>query len=181
MDIMMRLFFVFLFVGTFFYAQDGPVMAWNENYELQWSDFRAEPQPRGDEIAVTASGLTFGYSVTRFSKGGFDYSFEVTAHFYPEKSWGIKELVNDNTLAHERLHFDITELHARKFRKRVKETRFSSNIDAEMERINIEINQQLRAMQKLYDKETSHSRYPEKQGVWQEYVKSELEKLRNFR
>ena len=156
-------------------------MAWDGTNRLEWSDFKAEPQQRADVIAVTASGLSFGYSTKRYPNGRIEYDFEVTAHFYPEKSWFVRDVVTDITLAHERLHFDITELHARKFRQRVGSYRFSSNIDSEIDVIYNNINKELRAMQKLYDSETSHSRIVEKQEVWNKYVQEELKKMDAYR
>ncbi|MBT8273291.1 MAG: DUF922 domain-containing Zn-dependent protease [Bacteroidia bacterium] len=172
---------IFLFsLISFFCVQEEPTIAWHPNKALLWSDFKATPIEHHDVVAVTASGLSFHYSTTRYSTGRIDYKFEVTAHFYPEKSWYDKDGVTDITLDHERLHFDITELHARKFRKRVRDTKFSSNIDAEMDVINVSMNEELRKMQQAYDLETQHSRDPEKQMEWQSYISKELDKMKAY-
>lgn len=165
---------------TLFCVQDGPTIAWNASKKVTWNDFKGTPDRDDDVIAVTASGLSFGYSTKRYSSGRIDYDFNVTAHFYPDKSWYKKELSTDHTLAHERLHFDITELHARKFRQRVRNTKFTANIEREMDQINQQINQDLRAMQQLYDKESEHSRNLDMQKVWQRYVEEQLFKFRDF-
>lgn len=161
-------------------VQDDPTIAWNKNKKLIWSDFKASPQEHKEVIAVTASGLTFHYSTTRYSTGRIDYDFDVIAHFYPNKSWYAKEDVTNITLAHERLHFDITELHARKFRQRVENTQFSKNIDSEMEAINVGMNESLKIMQQAYDTETQHSREVNKQLEWQTYITNELDKLKSY-
>lgn len=160
-----------------FFIQDDPTILWNDNEKVNWNDFKGDPKPQYDEIAVTASGLSFHYSTTRYSSGRIDYDFDVTAHFYPEKSWYVKEDVTGITLAHERLHFDITELHARKFRQRVRNFEFTDNIDFEMNAINKLVNEDLRAMQKLYDAETKHSRDEKKQFYWQDYVAKALNEM----
>ncbi|MBT8266773.1 MAG: DUF922 domain-containing protein [Bacteroidia bacterium] len=171
---------IILIFLSFFLVQDEPTISWNATDKLNWSDFQAEPKTYEDVIAVTASGLSFGYSTKRFSTGRIEYEFDVTAHFYPDKSWYVKEHVTDITLSHERLHFDITELHARKFRQRVSSFKFSQKIDDEMESLNAEIHDELRVMQNQYDLETSHSRLVPQQLKWQEYIKSELKKLNKF-
>ncbi len=163
------------------WQQEEPVLTWNAGDKIDWSDFKASPQRRADVIAVTASGLSFGYSTTRHPNGKIEYEFEVNAHFYPEKSWYWHDLVNSVTLDHERLHFDITELHARKFRKRIRQFRFTSNIDREMDELHSAIQTELREMQRLYDKETSHSRKVEKQSEWNVLIATELEKLNAYR
>ena len=161
--------------------QDGEVtITWSEDLTLQWSDFKGEPKPIGDAVAITASGISFGYSTTKSTSGLVDYSFNITAHFYPEKSWRINKPLSDDVLAHERLHFDITELYARKFRQRVSNTRFTNNINSQMERINNAIIEELGKLQNKYDAETNHSQNTEQQVAWQSFIKAELEKLSDY-
>ena len=161
-------------------VQDDPTISWSSTNKVTWDDFKAPTKQHEDVIAVTASGLSFHYSTKRYSTGRIEYNFDVTAHFYPEKSWYVKAHVTDITLAHERLHFDITELHARKFRKMVESTNFSNNIDAEMDAINIKLNEALSKMQHKYDLETNHSRNGDKQVVWQNFIKEELQKMKPY-
>lgn len=169
---MKNILFFLLLIGT--YAQSQETITWSSAYALQWPDFKGEPRINGDAVAVTASGITFGYTTTRYDNGRIDYEFDIKAQFYPNRSYYLKERVTQITLDHERLHFDIAELHARKFRKVVAQTRFSRNIDNEVEVIYNRINRDLREMQQLYDKETNHSINIEKQKAWQDYVARQL-------
>ena len=162
------------------FIQDEPTITWKLSNRLEWSDFKADPQPREEVVAVTASGLSFGYSTKRYNTGRIEYDFNVVAHFYPEKSWYVKQHVTNNTLNHERLHFDITELHARKFRQIVRTTNFTRDIDKEMDAIHGRINADLRTMQKKYDSETDHSRNVEKQIEWQNFIIKELNALKHY-
>lgn len=157
--------------------QDSPTMSWDINYRLQWSDFKAEPNPRNNAVAVTASGISFSYSTKKSETQLIDYTYEVKADFYPEKSWCLKDRVNNNILNHERLHFDITELYARKFRKRIENTRFTMDINNQMEVIHEAINEELETMQNKYDAETNHSQDIDKQKEWQTNIVIELNKL----
>lgn len=84
-------------------------------------------------------------------------------------------------LNHERLHFDITELYARKFRKQLQESTFTYNINDEMDKIHDVINKELGAMQKKYDNETDHSQIVEKQIEWEKYIAVELEKYAKYK
>ena len=104
--------------------QDKDTMSWNHDYRLEWSDFKGEPKESSNVVAVTASGITFGFSTTKSETRLIDYNYTVKADFYPDQSWCHKARVNNNILNHERLHFDITELHARKFRERINNTKF---------------------------------------------------------
>lgn len=157
--------------------QDQSTMSWNHDYRLDWSDFKGKPTPQHSAVAVTASGISFRYSTKMSKTQLIDYSFMVKADFYPEQSWYLKEHANTSILNHERLHFDITELYARKFRQRIKNTTFTRNINSEMEAIREAINAELETMQNTYDAETSHSQNEDKQKEWQAKITVQLNKL----
>jgi hypothetical protein len=157
--------------------QDEPKINWSQSLQLEWTDFKGVPVEGTTVVAVTASGLSFGFSTKRTNDQLSDYTFNVEAQFYPDKSWYLKGRADDNILSHERLHFDITELHARKFRKRISNTKFTNNISKEMEAIYKTINEELTAMQNLYDEETNHSQNLKVQHQWETKVTLALEKL----
>ncbi len=172
--------FLILTFFTCFLYQEETTITWSENLVLEWSDFKGEPKPVGDAVATTASGISFGFSTTRSSSGLEDYSFHIAAHFYPDKSWHVNEPLSNVVLNHERLHFDITELYARKFRQRIENTTFTNAINSQMERINNAINTELGELQNKYDTETNHSQNIEKQIAWQNFITNELDKLSNY-
>jgi hypothetical protein len=172
--------FVIAICLSLLFVQDESIISWDLDYRLQWSDFRGTPRPQNHAVAVTASGITFSYSTKKSDTRLIDYRVEISADFYPEKSWCVRDKVNNNILNHERLHFDITELHARKFRKRVAETRFDLGINKQIEFIHNQINKELEEMQQRYDAETNHSQIIEKQQEWQTYIVEELNKLVSY-
>lgn len=156
-------------------------IVWSGDLQLQWTDFNGKPTEGTTVVAVTASGLSFGFSTKMTETQLVDYEVFVDAHFYPDKSWYIKERANQVILDHERLHFDITELHARKFKQRIAQTKFDLRINDQMERIHNAINDELRQMQQQYDLETDHSQNVEKQKEWQQYIKLQLDKLSYYK
>jgi hypothetical protein len=83
-------------------------ITWDASRKLTWLDFKATPNYESDAVALTASGITFGYSVKTADQGIVDFSATVEAEFYPNKSWYIKEKGDDYILSHEQLHFDIS-------------------------------------------------------------------------
>jgi len=173
---MFKYFILFLLSCTL-YQGDEVAITWQSDLELQWSDFKAEPRPQDNAAAVTASGISFGFSSTKSSTKLIDFTYEITAQFYPERSWRVNAPLSDVVLAHERLHFDITELFARKFRQGILNTEFTMNINIEIERIYNTINTELDEMQKRYDVETNHSQNIEQQREWQNRISQEIEKL----
>ena len=176
----MHKFFILVLCACFLCQEDEVTITWREDLTLQWTDFKGKPRPKGDTVATTASGISFGFSTTKTSDGLVDYSFEIISQFYPEQSWFLKEQVDNLILSHERLHFDITELYARKFRQLISNTRFTNAINREMRRINNTINLELSDMQNKYDAETNHSQNVEKQKAWQNFIEAELNKLYNY-
>ncbi|NNK81847.1 MAG: DUF922 domain-containing protein [Flavobacteriaceae bacterium] len=168
---------VFCFLSLTF-LKEQPTQNWSSNYRLQWHDFKGEARVNSDAVAVTASGLSFSYSTIKSNRGDLkEFNYTIEAQFYPEESWYKKEQVNTHILEHERLHFDITELFARKMRKRIESSYLTKNIDQEINRIYGETRLALSEMQKQYDSETSHSQRLENQLKWQRFIKQELLKL----
>lgn len=164
------------------YAQDaGESKLWSEDYQLQWSDFKAEPENDTDAVAITASGITFGYSVKRSQTEIVEANFTIESHFYPNHSWCKKGRVDIVVLDHERFHFNITELFARKFRKQIAETNFSLNIKEEADAIYKNINEELAEMQKAYDTATNYSMNIQVQTEWQKIILEELKKYSKYK
>lgn len=164
----------FFFLGFLGWAQEiEEGVPWNENMRITWSDFKGKVPPAAVPAATTASGISYTYSANLLHHE-VKLDFEVTAFFYPNESWYRPELCNDNTLAHERLHFDISELFARKMRGRLKRTSFSDDVKAEVRQIYNEILQELQDFQERYDWETNFSRNREKQLEWNQKIAEAL-------
>ncbi|SFZ92792.1 protein of unknown function [Flaviramulus basaltis] len=174
---------IFLIICCFFSVQkDEPIISWNESYKLSWSDFKAKPDNNTSAVAITASGITFGFSVTQTDRNDVvSFSTEVYAHFYPEQSWYKVEQADTHVLGHEQLHFDITELHARKFRQLISLLKISNSIRNELKQLHNTINKELAELQNKYDDETNYSRNFEAQQKWKTYIEAELKKLSEFK
>jgi len=170
--------FLFLFVGNGF---NDETLTWNETRKLTWADFKATPNPDSDAVALTASGITFGYSVKTSGKRIIDFSTSVEAHFYPNKSWHLKGKSDAHILRHEQLHFDLTELYARKFREQLTRLVVNQNLKVQMGRLHTTINEALNATQKRYDAQSKHSMHAQMQLKWEAFVKEELRKLDTYK
>jgi hypothetical protein len=165
----------------FLFVQDEETITWTESQKLHWGNFEGEPEYNTEAVAITASGITYGFSSKTYSNSDkIDYATKVLAQFYPEKSWYLKERVTDTVLGHEQLHFDITELHARKLRKRIKNTKFTKNIQKELSKIYDQVSVELRQMQNQYDEGSDYSRDYEGQVQWQKWIAIELQKLKAY-
>lgn len=157
-------------LGLFGLAQEiEEGVLWNSAKRLTWSDFRGKVPPASVPAATTASGISYTYTANLLHHE-VKLDFEVNAYFYPNESWYKPEVCTENTLAHEQLHFDISELFARKMRKRLRRTSFSDNVKAEVREIYQEILKELGDFQDQYDWETNFSRNKEKQMEWNKKI-----------
>lgn len=169
-------FFLTLIVlsGISLHAQDEDrVLHWTTERRLTWADYQGSPLKTEWASATTASGITYSLNSV---VGGSQPRLEiiVTSLFYPDKSWYRPELCNDVVLSHEQLHFDITELFARKFRKRLKAVKNDGNVKKNVRAIFVQINKELNAFQNKYDRETNFSRDLEQQLIWNKRIQENL-------
>ncbi len=155
-------------------------MAWSPDYKLQWSDFQGTPNNNSDAAATTASGITFGYRLSETDGNITDFTADVTAHFYPDKSWYKPEEVSNHILEHEQLHFDITELHARKLRQQISELSISNSVGSKLDALHLQILQDLSTMQNNYDNASDFSRNKEQQKLWKDSITEQLNALNSF-
>ena len=119
---------IFFFVGfitlmSFTFVKDNFIL-WQENKKLKIQDFKAE---NNDTIKVNQqqflgaiSAIIIEYSSFQRNKNSVP-DFSIKTYFYPNESWML--LKNDYVLQHEQIHFDLTELYARKMRKSVESLR----------------------------------------------------------
>ncbi|WP_338733273.1 DUF922 domain-containing protein [Mangrovimonas cancribranchiae] len=167
------------FVG--FSQPKEPVILWTDAVNLSWSNFIAQPDSTSGAVAVTASGIVFSFSVNTNNDNVIGFKTEVKSQFYPNKSWYKKNQVDAHVLAHEQLHFDITELFARKFRKRISQVKISNKVRDRLNAIHETILKELANFQNQYDNETDYSRNKDKQLQWQKRVRDELKELSQFK
>lgn len=160
-------------------AQSIQKLQWESERPLDWADFKAVPKQNIPYEANTNSGISFSWNYSNES-GEPVLEYEVNTNFYPEKSW-VKE-VEDNhyLLAHEQLHFDISELHARKLRKAIDDYKMGRNIRRELNLLYENIEKQRVQMQNQFDVETNHSQNKYAEAKWQHFITEELKDLEDY-
>ncbi len=165
--------FVFFF-GSFGLAQEiEESIAWNASKKLTWADFRGPVPPDASSAATTASGISYQYTANLIHHE-VQLDFEVTAFFYPNESWYRPEVCDSTILQHEQLHFDISELFARKMRLQLQRTAFTENVKSEVRNIYKKILKELSEFQDQYDWETNFSRNREAQHRWNQRIAEAL-------
>ncbi|WP_240729799.1 DUF922 domain-containing protein [Flavobacterium sp. ASW18X] len=168
---------VSLLLGFVLSAQDKEAgVPWQSKQKLSWSDFKGKIPKDAAAAATTASGITYNYSANIWYHE-VKVTITITAFFYPNQSWYRPELVNERVLQHEQLHFNITELYARKMKLVVERTAFTENVKEEIQKIYKDTLKEMKDLQERYDWETSFSRNAEAQQRWNKRIAEALERL----
>lgn len=174
------LFFLFTFSAVQGYSQNSEEkFPWSAEKPLSWEDFRAPADETHRYAAATNSGVSYSWSL-RSGMGSTDFKYEVLSSFYPDNSWVKPDKKTAYLLAHEQLHFDISELHARKLRKALHEYTITKNVKQDLQKIYRTIEAERQQMQKKYDLESRHSLQKDAEEKWQKFVKQEMEKYKEF-
>lgn len=155
-------------------------LPWRKNHSVVWADFQGPVDRSSDHHASTHSGIRYSYNWSQ-RNDELTMKFEVESFFDRSKSWVKKDKRTKTLLAHEQLHFDITEIHARLLRKAFDEATWTKNFEEEVKEIAKE-NRVIRLkMQDAYDEETEHSQKKDVQAQWEEKIKELLEETDSLR
>ena len=149
---------------------------------LDWKDFRGTSDKDSPFHANTSTGLSYSWSL-RTGPGDAEFSYEVASFFIPQESWVLPGKASAYLLAHEQIHFDISELLARKLRSIMEafDPLSTENPKESLRQLYLSVDQERMNLQQQYDRETNHSQNPEAQAYWQDFVRKELEKTEAYR
>ena len=149
---------------------------WNSNRKLKVTDFKGVSE---DKPFLAATNAYFGYATSVKSKENLvivevDTYFDCTTSYF--KNNKNKSLILD----HEQIHFDITELYARKFTQRLQhEIKNYKDLIKKVERIGDEVHQELQLKQEAYDTDVQ-SDYSQ-QSYWDEWTENGLKNLAQYK
>jgi hypothetical protein len=155
-----------LLVGYIQFENSNKIL-WTQNYSINWKDFKGKPSKKEGFDAMTA------YVIESEKKNN---KLGIYCYFEKKKSWRDKKKESVQLLKHEQYHFHLAEVYARKLRQQIIEQHLTSN----MKQIPKVFNESLRKLeikQKLYDKETNHSKVIEEQLKWEKIIETQLQEL----
>ena len=166
----MKLFFIATIISVSLSAQNK--VTYKDYPKVDWSDFYATP-PVSNFSASISTGLSYSWSLIS-GPNGVKFDYEIQANLHRDSSWSKYTSGKYEVLKHEQLHYDITELFARKLRKAFSEYKVTKNVKRDIERIYKKIESERNQMQIRYDKETNHSLITSKQKEWEVFVFEQL-------
>jgi hypothetical protein len=149
-------------------------ICWCRDYKLKWSDFNGVTPDGSEWKAMSAISIaTDGYR-----KGGLP-TYDVISFFVKEKSW-VKD-TSENLLEHEKLHFDIGEVYARKMRQAVESLRKKGEVNMRAYRSAIDsLYDRWEKWGDAYDQETDNGLRASKQSEWTKKIRNELNALERY-
>lgn len=165
----LKVFLILLFLPLLAVPADSDnKIRWTENHRLTWDYFRGaiDPNRHPNTQAVAKVMIELNTTVRDFR-----VEFEATSYFVKDGSWTINT-TSSHVLNHEQIHFDISEVFARKLRKRLSEIKGLTHRNIQ-ERVNAVYQEVQRAhddFQKRYDRETDHSNNHRMQEKWNKLV-----------
>lgn len=148
---------------------------WSEQ-KLTWNEFKGTPSGPEEFVASTNSGVGFSFSYKERNGVG-QVTYSIDCNFYPNLSWYRSDRVSPYILGHEQLHFDISELHARKLRKSLSSLPQNRDFKTKAKKLYDAMEVERRAMQNQYDTDSDHSNVESEEYRWRAYVKEELIRL----
>ncbi|PTX20346.1 uncharacterized protein DUF922 [Pontibacter mucosus] len=148
-------------------------ITWSVDRRLTWDDFKAAPDDANPHHALTAANLAVNASC---KKNQFTYT--VTCVFLPQQSWS-KRKGSEKLLAHEQLHFDLTEVHARQLRHDLQQVN-CSNHKVKLSQVVNAAFKRWKEEQNRFDEASRHGLDKEEQEVWANSIAARLKKLEAY-
>lgn len=177
MKFILKYFLLLVLLPSFsLFAQntEEDLLEWSATRRLNWSDYKARPNPNSDAVATTTTVLAVEYN---FNNNQFGYT--IKSRFSKTRSWGSHK--TDYILSHEQGHFDIAEVFARKLHKNLSEYKFNKKTyQKDLKKIYEDITEEKEEAQNDYDKETRHSINKEKQAEWLKKISVMLEEYADW-
>ncbi len=153
---------------------------WKSDYKLNKEDFKGLPDTSNPYYKDKTAASAVEIAASGYWEKDLP-NFKVDVMFIKSQSWYRDSIFYDNVLGHEQLHFDITELFARKIKAKFAQLRDSNCSDIDVYTSMIEgLLDERSAYDEMYDKQTNHGVNYQEQKAWVERVRNELMELQQY-
>jgi hypothetical protein len=164
------LLFLFLLTSTSTFAQRD-LIEWNDTLQLSVEDYKGGITSADTSNHISSScGL---YCIPQIT--GDTASITIIAYFDRNKSWARRKRVTPLLLQHEKGHFDLTEIFARKLKKRILAMKTNkSTFVKDVRKVYDKTWEDLQKQHQAYDRATEFSNVEFAQRTWQNFIKENL-------
>ncbi len=152
----------------------GGALHWSASRPLVLADFKGHPRPGETHAALTSATI-----VAEVACKGGQFTGHVQAAFDPTVSWWREPATaTPRLLRHEQLHFDITEVYARRLRQKLAAVRVPcAQLGSAFERLAQGVYADWEKAEQQYDHDTNHGLKAEPQAQWEAQVQQQLAEL----
>ncbi len=152
----------------------GGTLHWSASRPLTLADFKSRPRPSEAHAALTSATI-----VAQVACKGGQFTGHVQAAFDPTASWWREPgTATPRLLRHEQLHFDITEVYARRLRQKLAAVRVPcAQLGSAFETLAQGVYAEWEKAEQQYDRDTNHGLKPEPQARWEAQVQQQLREL----
>lgn len=152
----------------------GAYIPWRADRKLTWDDFQAAADAHEPLHAMTATTIAVKSNcrdnVLRFT---------VLSQFAPHESW-TKNRASAELLQHEQMHFDLTEVYARRLRQQLSKLNGRCSDRPGFQKVVNRVFAEWKKEQNRYDAETRHGLDEAQQIRWTERIDSLLHTLEDY-
>ena len=147
------------------------LIEWNDSLSFKIEDYKGPITSPDKSLHISTNcGL---YCIPQIV--GDTAILTIIAYMDKNKSWARKKDVTPALLEHEKGHFDLTEVFARKMKKRVLALRTNKRtFIKDVQEVYDKTWEDLQKQHQAYDKETEFSNVEFAQRTWQNYIKEHL-------
>jgi hypothetical protein len=156
--------------------KEGDTIYYAAGRPLTWADFQSRNRPTGNYQAMVMPSI--GYTQeAKIVKGTILVNIAVKAYVPKSACWAAYEGRDDYALNHEQRHFDIVKIIAEQFKQKVLAKKLTPDtFEAIINMQYLDSFRDMNAMQKAYDKETSHGLNKIAQEAWNHKIDQALVK-----
>lgn len=172
---------------TLNYIDDDTILIWDENYKLQVTDFLSKTRSKkADKKAIAHVNVHIKVKICLNQKEN-KITFYVISFLNKNQSWIHERMKKsqkkiDETLFHEQVHFDITELYARKIRKEITKKLGNVYNNNKLKKLEEIIDKNFNEWDKHHEKFHNETRgFLDDEEKWYENLKEELKKLDKYK
>jgi len=150
-----------------------PLVKWDAENKISWENFNVKDT--NDRFAAEAN--TF-FKANFYLKNDSVFC-QVVTYLNAHRSWRKPFMkLDEYAIKHEQMHFDITEIFARKIRKELIDSAVN---EQGVEKIYFAHSKACREFQQLYDNETRHSLDKKHQEQWNKKIRKLLLSLNDYK
>lgn len=153
---------------------EGDTIYYSDNRKLAWSDFQARDMHSEKYQALVMPGIAYVQD-SKINNGIIYVQILMKAYLPKSACWARLTGRDDYALNHEQRHFDITKIIAEQFKQKVAAQALTPDTyEAFLNMQYLDSLRDLHAMQKAYDKETSHGLNQLAQSAWNDKIDKAL-------